>query len=102
MTFAAQGVIAIEHPALAGHFPGNPIVPGVLIIEEVLNAVEEWRGELRLTRIASAKFASPLYPGQVFSIRLEDKGEGRIDFECSHDIGVVAAGRLVVESDHSI
>ena len=93
-------MIESEHPALAGHFPGNPIVPGVLILEEVLGAVERWRGEVRMTRIASAKFASPLRPDEVFSIRLEDKGAGCIDFECSRGSGVPAAGRLVVESDH--
>ena len=47
MTFEVHRVIAKDHPALAGHFPGNPIVPGVLILDEVMRAAEQWRGRLR-------------------------------------------------------
>ena len=30
--------IAAEHPALAGHFPGAPILPGVLLLDEMVRA----------------------------------------------------------------
>jgi len=33
--------IAPDHPALAGHFPQQPIVPGVLLLDEVLHALEQ-------------------------------------------------------------
>jgi len=35
--------IAPEHPALAGHFPGAPILPGVLLLDEMVCAVEQER-----------------------------------------------------------
>jgi 3-hydroxyacyl-[acyl-carrier-protein] dehydratase len=32
---------ASDHPALAGHFPQHPIIPGVLLLDEALNAIEQ-------------------------------------------------------------
>ena len=37
--------IAAEHPALAGHFPGAPILPGVLLLDEMVRAVEQERAQ---------------------------------------------------------
>jgi 3-hydroxymyristoyl/3-hydroxydecanoyl-(acyl carrier protein) dehydratase len=90
-------VIATDHPALAGHFPGNPIVPGALILDAVLQAVEEYRGRMRLKRVVSAKFTSPLRPGESFSIKLNEAGDSHIDFECSLEGRALASGRLAVE-----
>ena len=36
----AQFSIPFEHPALPGHFPGQPVVPGVVILEAVQTAIE--------------------------------------------------------------
>lgn len=46
MTKISERCIAASHPALAGHFPDNPIVPGVLLLGEVLLAVERHFGPL--------------------------------------------------------
>ncbi len=99
MTFEVRRVIATDHPALAGHFPGNPIVPGVLILDEVLQAAEQWRGKLRLQRVVSVKFASPLKPGSTFSIKLREEDHSHIVFECRLDGMTLASGRLAVEPD---
>ena len=92
-------MIAKDHPALAGHFPGNPLVPGVLILDEVVQAAQQWRGRLRLKRVVSVKFTSALKAGNVFSINLHDEDHTRIAFECWHDGARLAFGRLVVEFD---
>jgi len=99
VTYEARRVIAIDHPALAGHFPGNPIVPGVLILDEVVQAAEQWRGRLRLKGVESVKFTSELRPGNVFSINLRSEDLSHIAFECWHDGTRLASGRLVVEYD---
>lgn len=97
MSFEVHRVIAKEHPAIAGHFPGNPIVPGALILDEVLRAAEEWRGQLRLKSVESVKFTAPLRPGDAFSIELHGDGESYIAFECRHAGMRLASGRLAVE-----
>lgn len=64
--------ITISDPALQGHFPGNPIVPGVVIVEgaaqaaAVLGSIS--RGSLNeclFTEITEARFRKPVVPGDV-------------------------------------
>ena len=57
--------IAADHPALPGHFPGDPIVPGVVVLDEVLSALPA-----RMD-IPWAKFHAPLRPAEQFVIRIE-------------------------------
>lgn len=33
-------VVPHDHPCLPGHFPGRPVVPGVVVLDHVLQAVE--------------------------------------------------------------
>ena len=60
-----RGTIGADHPALPGHFPGDPIVPGVVLLNEVLSALP---GRMD---IAWAKFHGPLRPGEAFAIRFD-------------------------------
>ena len=99
MSFRVERVIAAHHPALAGHFPGDPVVPGVVILEEVLQAVRAWRGNVRLKAIHSVKFNAPLGPGDVFSIVLRESNRDEIVFECRRSGSPLASGTLAVESE---
>jgi 3-hydroxymyristoyl/3-hydroxydecanoyl-(acyl carrier protein) dehydratase len=60
--------IDASHPALAGHFPGNPIVPGVVVLERVTAALRVWRGD-GIEKL-DAKFLQPLLPDEDALIEL--------------------------------
>ena len=66
-----QFSIPSDHPSLPGHFPGRPIVPGVLLLERVLEAVEASAGPQPALRLPQVKFARPLLPGQTATVQLE-------------------------------
>jgi len=66
-----QFSIPADHPSLQGHFPGRPIVPGVVVLERVLEAIEAAHGPLQAPlRLPQVKFAQPLLPGEQADIVL--------------------------------
>ena len=83
----------MDHPALAGHFPGNPIVPGSLILQRVIECLRERHAERETGEIASAKFVQPLKPGEAFTIHYRAQG-GETRFECRHGETLFASGTL--------
>ena len=58
-------VIDADHPALPGHFPGHPVVPGVVVLDRVLAAIEATHGPLGALRLPQVKFVQPLLPGEA-------------------------------------
>jgi 3-hydroxyacyl-[acyl-carrier-protein] dehydratase len=88
--------IAAEHPAFAGHFPGAPIVPGVLLLDETVRAVEAaGYAAPALWRIASAKFVKPVRPGETLTLEHERLPNGSIAFTIASAGQAVARGVLV-------
>jgi 3-hydroxymyristoyl/3-hydroxydecanoyl-(acyl carrier protein) dehydratase len=71
---------AASHPAVAGHFPGAPMVPGALLLAEALEALGLARAGLE---IASAKFLHPVAPETDIEVRragerIELRAAGRV------------------------
>jgi 3-hydroxymyristoyl/3-hydroxydecanoyl-(acyl carrier protein) dehydratase len=87
-----ERIVCIDagHPALAGHFPGRPVVPGVLLLEQVASALHAWRGQ-RLTLVREAKFMVPLLPGQTAVLRLT-QADARTGFEIHRGDDLLARG----------
>lgn len=75
--------IDADHPCLAGHFPGNPIVPGVVLIDQVLASVRQ-EVSAPLAAIPNLKFLHPVRPGVVFSICWTIQGD-TVRFRCESD-----------------
>ena len=98
MNFEVRRTIDAGHPSLPGHFPGTPIVPGVVILDEILAALTECRRGSRVTAIHAVKFLAPLKPQQPFTICLSagQDAEDEVDFSCRVDDRVIVEGRLQV------
>lgn len=62
--------IPADHPSLPGHFPGQPVVPGVVLLDRVLDAIESAGATLGALRLPQVKFVQPLLPGQLARIEL--------------------------------
>lgn len=88
--------IAADHPAFAGHFPGMPIVPGVLLLDAALFAIES-AGDVTPANctIASAKFFHPVGPGAILTLRHEQLDNGSIRFDISAGSRRIASGSIV-------
>ena len=93
---------AIGHPAAEGHFPGNPIIPGAVLLREIVAAIssgEESGGEAARCRdIRSAKFHHPVRPGDSIVVSWTEEAGGDVRFSCSvtgsHRPAVTGALRL--------
>lgn len=95
-------VIRPDHPALAGHFPGNPIVPGVVLLDEVMAAAQAYLGGIGSPcAIAAAKFLHPVKPDQPFTIRFQPSAEDSLKFDCMVQGKLALTGVLRHRPHHS-
>jgi predicted LPLAT superfamily acyltransferase len=89
-------IIPEEHPAFAGHFPGMPILPGVLLLDEALRVVER---DASLApgpwRIGTAKFLKTVGPGERLQVELESLPNGSVRFSILSAGAPVASGTLL-------
>ena len=83
-----------DHPALPGHFPGRPVVPGVVLLDHVIGAARESFGLGPAIGLPRVKFTAPVLPGQRVDIALTRLDAGRIGFACAVAGHGVATGEL--------
>jgi 3-hydroxymyristoyl/3-hydroxydecanoyl-(acyl carrier protein) dehydratase len=90
-----ERVFQADHPASQGHFPGNPIIPGALLLGETLHAIEASLGRgLAPYRITSAKFLHPTRPGDRVLIEFSRTARGGIRFDCTVEGKTVLTGHI--------
>jgi 3-hydroxyacyl-[acyl-carrier-protein] dehydratase len=91
-------------PFFSGHFPGNPIVPGVILAEAMAQtagiAVGGPSSHFFLTAIRSMKFLTSIQPGQEIRFRAEKFGEMGSLIQCNVNAYVgdqlVAEGQIIL------
>jgi 3-hydroxymyristoyl/3-hydroxydecanoyl-(acyl carrier protein) dehydratase len=87
--------LSVEHPSFAGHFPGNPIVPGVVLLDEALHAIEQAQPAVTDTRpwqIGTVKFHHIVRPGEAVELSYRSQPDGAVHFELRSGGALVASG----------
>ena len=95
--------IPADHPAYAGHFPGQPILPGVVLLDAALHALASQQGRVGTAgpvQLNAAKFLSPVRPGEALALHANASPAGGMRFEirCTDAEGrtrCVASGSVV-------
>ena len=93
--------IAADHPAYAGHFPGLPLLPGVVLLDSALKQITQGTAmSVTQWRIATAKFHSPVHPGTALLLEHESLPDGSLRFSIRRGAGdaLVASGLLLPAS----
>lgn len=101
MNESARHRVPPDHPMLAGHFPGEPIVPGAYLLAWVMGEAERALAASgtarRVAGVARVKFVRPLRPGEEFRC-IWRANESALRFEVATDDATVASGVLDLES----
>ena len=88
-------VVPPEHPAFPGHFPGRPIVPGVVLLDQAILFAEKLRGtHAGCWQVGNAKFFSPVGPAETLVFSLQTTPRGAIAFTVKSGDRDVASGSL--------
>ncbi len=85
--------ISATHPSLVGHFPGNPVVPAVLLLEQVRLRLSELIADRRIGEIRQVKFHHPLLPEQQALLDLE-MNDSRVRFSISRADQLISRGEI--------
>jgi 3-hydroxyacyl-[acyl-carrier-protein] dehydratase len=87
--------VPAAHPAFPGHFPGRPIVPGVVLLDQAILFAEKLSGkEAAYWQIGNAKFLSPVGPAETLVFSLQTTPRGSIAFTVKSGERDVASGSL--------
>lgn len=106
MAHATELVAAVRltvpeaHPAFEGHFRGDPVLPGVALVDLVLSELRRALGsELWLHAIPALRFRAPVRPGDALVIRLSKlAAPGHVGFEVRSGEALVSQGTLVARA----
>jgi len=95
MSNATYWIVPPDHPAFAGHFPGKPILPGVVLLDVALQIIVNTSGiALDICELGSVKFLSPAMPGEELLIQHTLTAGGTIRFDIMAGMRKIASGSI--------
>jgi len=91
-----------NHPSLEGHFPGNPIVAGVIILDEISSIIMKYYDTYKISGFGNVKFLQPLLAEQESEVNIdefqtESEENLKIKFSASYNGKVIAQGTAKLE-----
>jgi acyl-coenzyme A synthetase/AMP-(fatty) acid ligase/3-hydroxymyristoyl/3-hydroxydecanoyl-(acyl carrier protein) dehydratase len=90
--------VPLDLVCFSGHFPREPVVPGVLQLDWAMEMVAQHLGHIpRATEIESLKLTSPLRPGQRFRIRIRITSDAIVEFKVWSKEATYSTGRVRLE-----
>jgi 3-hydroxyacyl-[acyl-carrier-protein] dehydratase len=91
--------VPADHPAFGGHFPNHPIVPGVVLLDRVVQLAQQARvGPVAGWQVTQVKFLSPCGPDDVLDFSVRDGARGGLAFSVRCGDREVAVGQLQAPS----
>lgn len=94
-----ERMFPLGHRAAEGHFPGNPIIPGALLLSEALKAIETDLGVVLFPcQIKAAKFFYPTRPGDHLLIECTGKAPGEIKLACTVGAKTVLTAHILCDA----
>lgn len=83
--------VPASHPSLPGHFPGRPIVPGVVLLDEAAALILAQTPGSTLAGFPTIRFAHPVRPGETVHVGLDGDA-----FACTVDGATVLRGTIAL------
>ncbi|MDZ7805010.1 hypothetical protein [Thiohalophilus sp.] len=88
-----------NHPCLEGHFPGRPIVPGVVALDLMSEGLLRELGDAYICGFSQIKFHAPIFPEQKVITQFVRKKDSLYDFTCEVDGIRVISGKIRLASN---
>jgi 3-hydroxyacyl-[acyl-carrier-protein] dehydratase len=103
-SLSAETRLPPESPWFSGHFPGNPILPGVAVLamvaEMVRYAEEKKKGKVRISGVKRVRFKQPVKPNELLFIEVSCDGADRVSsyfFKAMVRNEIACTGQMLVE-----
>jgi 3-hydroxyacyl-[acyl-carrier-protein] dehydratase len=89
--------VPADHPSLRGHFPGRPVVPGVVVLDMALATIMAQLPGMTLAGLASVKFTAIVPPDQEVEVHYHEAGDGKIGFTCTCNGAIAVQGSAQIQ-----